>query len=256
MEALTSFISEGFYAYLIVFGRVLSIFLFLPGFGERFLLMQVKVLMAGVLTLAITPMVLDSLPPIPDSILSFSLIFSGELAIGIFMSFVTRLFLYAIETAGSIISHVTGMSNAMVSNPISAQQASILSGFLGLAGMLIIFSLDLHHYFIMGIVRSYGVFTSGTLPPLTDFSQKYIELFSTTFRIAVAFSAPFLVANLVFFMGMGLLSRLVTQIQIFFVAMPLQILIGIAILYISLTSLFMWYMQEMSAVLPSIWGSS
>lgn len=256
MEAFTAFVSEGFYAYILVFGRVIALFLFLPGFGERFLIMQLKVLMAFVITLVITPLALAFLPKLPVSLISFMLLFMGEVAVGIFMSFVTRLFLYALETAGSIISHVTGLSNAMVANPISAQQASILSGFLGLSGLLIIFSLDLHHYFIMGLVRSYEVFVSGAMPPLDDFSQKFVELFSLTFKISVAFAAPFLVANLVFFMGMGLLTRLVTQIQVFFVAMPLQILIGFAILYISLTALFMWFVQEMSAVLPSIWGSS
>lgn len=256
MTDFTSFLSEGFYAYMLVFGRVMALFVFLPGFGERFLLMQLKVLMAVVITLAIAPLTFKFLPPLPTSIFSFLLYFAGEIAIGIFLSFTSRLFLYALETAGAVISHVVGLSNAMVSNPITAQQASILSGFLGIAGLLVIFALDLHYYFIAGLVRSYAVFTPAAMPPLADFSQKFTEMFSMTFRIGIAFAGPFLVANLVFFMGMGLLSRLVTQIQVFFIAMPLQILIGIAILFISLTSLFMWFVQEMSSVLPSLWGAS
>lgn len=238
------FIRE-FYFYVIVISRLFPVLLFAPGFGETFVLPQLRILMALLFGIVITPLIQTSLPSLPPTFLGLVLILGGEVLVGLFLALIIRSFMYLLEIAGSIISQEIGFSNVLVASPISEQQASILGAFLSLIGLLIVFTLSLHHLFIYGVVDSYTLFKPGFLPPIGDFSQHFTEIVNKIFRLAVYFSAPFLMVNLIFYIGMGLLSRLVTQIQVFFIAMPLQLLIGIFVLFLSLATLFTWYQIQL-----------
>ena len=68
--------------------------------------------------------------------------------------------------------------------------------------------------------------------PLSDFAQNATETVAHVFTIAVRMSAPFLVVGLVFYFGLGLLNKLMPQMQIFFIAMPVNIAIGLFLLMV------------------------
>lgn len=238
---MADYFASEFYFYLLVVIRLFPIIFFAPGFGETFVLPQIRILMVVLLGIFVQPLVQKYLPPQPVHFMGLVLLLGGEFLIGFFLAMLTRLFIYVLETAGSVISQVIGFSNALVSSPVSAQQASIISSFLSLLGLLVIFTLSLHHLFIYGAIDSYHLFKPGFLPPLVEFSDHFAQFVAKTFKMAIYFAAPFLIVSLVFYMGMGVLSRLVTQIQIFFIAMPLQLLIGIFVLFLSLVTLFRWY---------------
>ena len=76
-----------------------------------------------------------------------------------------------------------------------------------------------------------------------DFSQMAVKLVSDAFRIGLQLAAPFLVFGLVFYVGIGLLSRLMPQIQIFFIAMPANITLGLVLLLFLLGAMMTWFLQ-------------
>lgn len=250
---MSAFFETQFYYYLLVALRLFPIFIFAPGFGEKFVLPQIRVFMAVLTAIFVQPLVQEYLPAQPIHFFEFILLLSGELAIGLFLAFISRLFVYLLESAGSIIAQVIGFSNALSNSPITAQQASIISAFLSLVGLLLIFTLSLHHLFIYGAIDSYSIFKPGFLPPFADFSDHFVQMVSKTFRLSIYFTTPFLIIGLIFYMGMGILSRLVTQIQIFFIAAPLQLLIGIFVLFLCFATLFSWYEIQLKDNLDQAW---
>ena len=72
---------------------------------------------------------------------------------------------------------------------------------------------------------------------------------SGAFRIGIQLSAPFLVFGLLFNLGLGVLSRLMPQMQVFFVGMPLSILVGFLILLLVVGAMMMTFLDYVEGVL-------
>ena len=125
----------------------------------------------------------------------------------------------------------------------------LLGNFLGLLGVTLIFLSDLHHLALAGIVRSYDLFGISDPIPVGDFTQFAIQSAAQAFRVAIQISAPFIVFGLIFYLGLGILSRLMPQLQIFMIAMPLNILGGFLLLAAMLTSLMGLYIDHVRDVM-------
>ena len=195
----------------------------------------------------VTPVIAPGLPAMPDSAVSLGLLLLGETIIGLFFGTIARLFMSALTTAGMMVAYMSSLANALVNDPSAAQQGSVVGSFLGVVALLVIFSLDLHHLFLGAVVGSYELFVPGQALPVGDFSQMVSQVVGKTFLLAFQIAAPFIAVGIIFYLGVGLLSRLMPQVQIFFVAMPLQIGAGLLILLLSLTVMMRWFARHFEA---------
>jgi flagellar biosynthesis protein FliR len=89
----------------------------------------------------------------------------------------------------------------------------------------------------------------GTVPEVGDASTLIVTAFTTAFKAGIQISAPFLVFAIVFNLGLGVLSRLMPQMQIFFLAMPASILLGTLILIVAIGVMMNVYLQHFAAML-------
>jgi flagellar biosynthetic protein FliR len=151
----------------------------------------------------------------------------GEVIIGLFLGMTARLALAAVQTAGMIIGLQTSLSNALAYDPISAQQNAVVGAWLSMIALVLIFVTDLHHLMLRGLVGSYTVFRPAEPPPLGDLTELIVRLVSSSFLLGIQIATPFMAFGFIFFLALGLVARLMPQVQIFFVAMPLQIVIGL-----------------------------
>ena len=87
--------------------------------------------------------------------------------------------------------------------------------------------------------------------PVGDFSEMISRTMAQTFKLAFQLATPFLVFGLMFYVGMGLLARLMPQMQIFFIALPLQILLTSVLLALSLSAMMIWYLDHLEAGIAS-----
>ncbi len=101
--------------------------------------------------------------------------------------------------------------------------------------MTVMFASDAHHLMLRALVDSYGLFHPGQMPPIGDFSEAITRMMSASFALGVKLSAPFLVFGFVFFLALGLIQRLMQQVQVFFVAQPLQLMFGMLILAMTIS---------------------
>jgi flagellar biosynthetic protein FliR len=114
---------------------------------------------------------------------------------------------------------------------MQGQQGVILGNFLTLLGVTLLFATNLHHLVIGALDASYGLFRPGEVPASGDMAALVSQTIAGAFRVSIQLSAPFLAFGILFNLGLGLLSRLMPQMQVFFVAMPLTILAGLLILF-------------------------
>jgi flagellar biosynthetic protein FliR len=195
------------------------------------------------------------LPPLPSGTIELGLLLGGEIAVGLFLGTIARILLAALEVAGSIISINLGLSAALIFNPLLQQQESITSAFYSVAGVLIIFLTDLHHPMLRALVSSYGVFQPGALFQWGDFSDAVARAVTESFRIGIEMAAPFMIIGTIFYVAVGLISRLTPQLQILFVIQPLQIVAGLFAFALLLATGMQWFLERFIAGFLALTGA-
>lgn len=248
---LAQFLPANLFAVMLVFCRVGSALTVLPGFGDLYVPIRYRLLLAIFLAMLLAT-ALPVLPAQPSSPFVLLTLLGGEIVIGLFIGSVARLMLSALETAGMIISFQLGLSTAQMFNPLIAQQSAITGAFLTVFGVLLIFLTDTHHLILRGLVASYGLFPPGQFPGFGDLSDTVARLVSASFRLAVELSAPFIVLGTIFFVALGFLSRLMPQLQIFFVVLPIQVAGGLVIFAFTLYAVMQWFLDDFVQTITSI----
>lgn len=243
---LDQLLPAGVFAYALVFLRIGSTFMLLPGFGEAFVAPRLRLALALAITFLVAPVVAGALPPAPATVWELLLLGGGEIAVGLFIGTVARVVLAALQTAGTIIALETGLASALVNDPSTQQQSAITGNFLFVFGVLLIFVSDLHHLMLRGLADSYALMRPGVLLP-GDMAETVARTVASSFALAMQMAAPFLLVGLVVNLGLGLLARLMPQIQIFFVALPLQVLLGLATLSLGAAGGLLWFLDRFRA---------
>src|SRR6202007_397455 len=129
------------------------------------------------------------------------------------------------------------------------QQGLLVGNFLTVLGITLIFATDLHHLVIAAMNDSYKIFQPGELPLIGDAAQHVTRVIATAFRIGIQLAAPFLVFGLLFNLGLGVLSRLMPQMQVFFIGLPLSILLGLLLLLLVIGAMMGTFVSYIQGVL-------
>lgn len=238
---LSTLLPAEVFSLLLVFVRVGSAVMLMPGIGDPYVSPRIRLLFALLIALAVTPLVAEQLPPLPESATLLALVILAEMVIGLFLGGLARLMMAALTTAGMVIAYMSSLANALIDDPSAAQQGSIAGSFLTMVAMLVIFTLDLHHMILRGVVDSYLLFEPGQPLPVGDFAAFVTQVVSQSFLLSMQIAAPFVAVGLIFYLGIGLLARLMPQVQIFFVALPLQVTMGLVILLLVLPVAIRWF---------------
>ncbi|MBI3444987.1 MAG: flagellar type III secretion system protein FliR [Magnetospirillum sp.] len=248
---LADLLSLDVFRFFLVFTRLGAAMMLFPGLGGTLVSSRIRLLLALSVSFLILPSLAGVLPPVPRSVGGMLLAVFSEAVIGIFLGTVVSVIMSTLNMAGSMIGYQTGLTNAFSFDPIAQQQSQLLTGFLSNVGLLAVFSTDLHHLMFQAVAESYSLFPPGQSLPLGDFAETLGHLVTETFRVGTQFAAPLIVFGLVFYAGLGLLSRLVPQLQVFFVGLPVQVMVGMWMFMVTLplvVSLFLRFFE--TALIP------
>ncbi len=246
---LSQLIGTQLFAALMIFARVGTAFVWMPGVGESFVSPRVRLLFALMVSVLLTPVLGSHIPPIPSQVMMLFAYIAGEIFYGFFLGMMARFLMVVIEVTGMIIAMQLSLANASVFNPAMASQSSLVGALLGVMSITLFFATDLHHLLLLAVADSYTIFLPATLPNFQDFSAAYSSLLADGFQIAVQLAAPFIILGLVFYLGLGLLARLMPQLQIFFIAIPVQIYFGLMLLGLVLSATMMVWLRYAQATL-------
>lgn len=239
---LAQFVGGQVFVFLMVFVRIGTAFMILPTLGEAFIPANVRLLFALLVALLVAPIVAPLMPPMPTRPGALIALVAGEIVIGLFIGTIARMLMSSLETAGFMISQQLGLSAAQTFNPAMAAPSNPAGSLMGVLALVLILSTNLHHMLIMGVVDSYSLFKPGEAMPMSDMSAHIVRTFSTSFAIGIKLSMPFIMLAILFFLGLGLIARLVPQIQVFFVGLPLQLFLGTLLFAGSLSALLLYWL--------------
>lgn len=231
------------FVFVLIFARMGSMIMAMPALGDGHVPARIRLVFALGLTLVMLPLVRDAYGAIPVTLGAVMLAMVSEIVIGVFLGLSARMLTAAIQIAGTAIAFQSGLAFAQNVDPTQGTQGAIVGTFLALLATTLIFALDLHFLLLAAVRDSYDLFEPGKILPFGDFGQMAVHIVSGTFRVGVQLAAPFLVFGLVFYMGLGVLSRLMPQLQVFFLAMPANIMFGFLLLMLLLSSMMLWYLD-------------
>jgi flagellar biosynthesis protein FliR len=239
---------------MLVMARTGALVMLLPGIGDRSVPARARLAFAFLLTLMLMPLVRPQMPVNLADPASYIALLIMELMIGLMLGAALRVTMSAMQVAGVIVAQQIGLSVAATLDPASGQQNPSVATFLVMLATAIVFALDLHHLAIRGIADSYRLIVPGSAPEIGDAAQFIVRTAAAAFQVGVQISAPFLVFGIVFNLGLGVLSRLMPQMQIFFLALPASILIGTLILIAAMSVMAMVFAAHLQAMLAQLIG--
>jgi len=118
-------------------------------------------------------------------------------------------------------------------DPTQELQGAIIGGFLAVFGTTMIFVTDLHHLLLFAIRDSYELFRPGMIPAFGDMAEEMTQTLSQAFSLGFRLSSPFILFGLVFYIGAGILNRLMPQAQVFFMLLPANLGLGLMLLMLT-----------------------
>ncbi|ALK08801.1 flagellar biosynthetic protein FliR [Blastochloris viridis] len=254
MTINVSFLPVAATVFLLMFARMGTLVMLMPGFGERNVPVRVRLTIALLLTLVMFPLHRNAYQVDMSSFAPLLVLLFGEFAVGFVMGLAARIALTVAQTAGTVIAAQLGLGFVTTVDPTQDQQGALLGSFLSLLGVTLVFATDLHHVAIAALANSYNAFAPGLIPSTSDALQLSVKIVSDAFRIGVQLSAPYLLFGMVFNVGLGLLARLMPQMQVYFLAMPLSIFAGFVILLALLGAMMGVYLDFIGGVLGMLAG--
>lgn len=239
-------------AFLLIFARTGTMLMLLPGLGEQNISARMRLTFALVLAAVLLPLH-RSAYHIDTGALSAALVMLvEEILIGAMLGVTARLTISALEVAGSIIAQQLGLGFVTAVDPTQGEQGVLVGNFLTMLGITLFFATDMHHLVIAALNDSYNLFAPGDMPATGDAAALITRTVAGAFRIGIQLSAPFIVFGIVFNVGLGVLARLMPQMQVYFVSMPLSILLGLTFLLLLLGSMMGFFLDYVGGVLHAL----
>lgn len=232
------------YLFLAVFARMGSALMVLPGFGELTIPSRVRLALALTLTFILFPLVVDLIPPMPSSPIGLGIFIGGEVLIGLVIGALARLLVSALQVGGTIIAFNSGLGSAQLFDPTVGQQGAITGAFLATVGVTLLFVTNMHHLMLFALVDSYQLFVPGGAFPVGDVSDLAAQFVARSFRMGLQIAMPVVVVGVLIYVSMGLMARLMPQIQVFFIALPLQMLVAFAILALTIGASMLLFLEQ------------
>jgi flagellar biosynthetic protein FliR len=240
-------------AFMLTFARVGTLVMLMPGIGEQLIPPRARLGLALLLSLVLFPLTRTLLPaggPAPSVIG----VLIGEVAVGLVLGLSVRMVVGALQTAGNIVAQQLGLAFAMSIDPAMGGQQAAIGNFLSLLGITLIFAADLHHLAIAAIRDSYAFLPPAGVPEVGDAATLAMKAAGRGFALAVQIAAPFIVFGILFNLGLGVLSRLMPQLQVFFLAMPATILIGMLVLLAVIGVMMGVFLEDLGKFLTELGG--
>ena len=221
------------------FCRIGACFMVLPGFGSFRVPVQVRLLMAVGVSMALTPVLWDSIyPKVQGGGSVYILLIGTELLIGITMGLIARYIVVAMQFAGTSISMAIGFNAAPSNGILENEPEGNITAVITFTALLVLFLSDFHHLIIASLVRSYSFMPVGTgfdpqmaLMTLTD-------TLAGAFMLILRLSSPFLVYGLIFNLSIGMVNKLSPQIPVYFISIPFIMFGGLILFYFGSQTMF------------------
>jgi len=215
---------------IIVFARMLGFVLLSPVFSRKEIPSLVKVGFVFLLTITITCVLKPSTPPVENSMFLSILL---NVAVGAMIGYMARLILIAIDAGADMINMQMGLSSAMVLDPSSQGQISLMEKMFSMFGIIIFINMGGIYWLFNAFMRSFEIFPiySTSIPLVQIVNMDYlIQMTSNVLYMGLQIASPVLLATLGQDIILGVISKTAPQVNVFQLSFLFKPVFGAAIM--------------------------
>lgn len=248
------YIAQTVFVYILVMTRVGVLFMLLPALGDQSIPTRIRVALAAVVSLVILPSAASSFGAIPNSVFDLFVMVIHEFLVGALIGSVLRIILAAVHTTGTVVAFQIGLAAAQNFDPSQGGQTALVAKVLTIVAVTLIFVTDMHHLMLAGMKLSYEYFQPSAPLSMENMAMLIVRTVTVSFELGIQIAAPFLVYALMFNLSLGLVARLVPSLPVFFVGLPLNMMLGLSLLAILLGSMMQVFISTFEASMLDIFG--
>jgi flagellar biosynthetic protein FliR len=221
---------EKLLGFAMVLTRISAFFLVAPVFGWETIPMTIKLAGTLLLSFFFTLTNPPAVTPEQASTLQVMLLLGGEATYGLALGAIANILFSVVKLGGRIMEDQMGLTMAEILDPLTEERGQPLASMLEMIFVIAFLSANGHHILIRVIERSYALFPAGKIPTLAALAGNMLEATSMMLAAGLRIAAPMLAALLVLLAALAILSRIVPEMNIFFISFPLRILLGMVLL--------------------------
>ncbi|MHC4205759.1 MAG: flagellar biosynthetic protein FliR [Planctomycetota bacterium] len=218
---------EKLLGFVMVLTRISAFFMVLPVFGWKSIPVRIKVAITVLLTVFFSMVI-----PVPVNAAQVSsvkaiLLIANEATYGLALGLIVTFVFAAVKFSGRIIERQMGLAMAQILDPLTGERAQPLGSLLEMIFILLFLSANGHHLFLLIISRSYDSFPAGSIPTIPVLAEGVISAGSTMLLHGLKLAAPILAAFMLLMVVLAVLARMVPEMNILFISLPLRVGLGL-----------------------------
>jgi len=233
VELVPAIVLNGIDVFLLVLVRLTGLFVVTPVFGTRNVPAYFKIGFAFFMTIILIN-TLDIPGPEYSNFLEFAVIIAKEFLIGLALGFIAYLIFNCIYMAGEIVDMQVGFGMVNIVNPLSNIQVPLTANFYYIISLLMLISVKGHYMIIKALYGSYEYIPIDGALKSEGITENVIRLFRNFFITGFKIAAPITAAILITDIMLGIMAKAVPQLNIFVLGLPIKIVVGMALLTVTL----------------------
>jgi flagellar biosynthetic protein FliR len=247
---LRQFSEQQLAGFILVLARVSPMFLLAPIFSSKMLPARARGVIAVAISFGLAPLALHG-HKIPLDGMTLAGLIGKEILVGLAYAFALAAVFAAISVAGSLLDTAMGFSFGSLIDPLTGVQAPILTQLYAMVGVLVFIAIDGDHWMIEGLARSYQLIPVSKFPSVSALVGGADKAFVSIFGSAIELAAPVLLAVLLTDCAMGLVARVMPQLNVFAVGFPAKIAVGLLVMGVSLPFIGGWIGDQVQVSVSS-----
>ena len=256
MNALLRQFSEQQVAgFMLVIARVAPLFLVAPMFSSKMVPARVKGIAAVGLSVGMAPLAMKG-QHVPLDVMGLTALIAKEFLVGLAFAYALSVLFAAVSAAGSMADTLIGFSFGALVDPVSGNNASVLSQAYSLVGIAVFIAINGDAWVIQGLDRTYELVPLVDYPALGPMVAGVQHAFTGIFVAAMELAAPVVLAVIITDAAFGVVARVVPQLNVFAVGFPAKVTVGLLIIGVSLPFAAGWISDQLqdsvSAALQSL----
>lgn len=239
-------------AFMLVVARMSGLFLLAPVFSSPLIPARLKLMALVSLSVVMTPIAAATVTQVPTDGLTLALTLFKETLIGLALGFSVAIVFSAVQVGASLIDTSIGFSLASIMDPLTSSQSSIIGSFYSMVATLAFLAVNGHYWMLSGFARSFEIVPVDVMPRFANMLHNVQEIFFQLFVMAFQIAAPVLITLLVVDVVLGIVARVVPQMNVFFVGIPLKIAIGMGAIIVGLPTFVSFFEHRVSDIVMGV----
>ena len=218
--------------FVLALTRIAGLFLFAPILGSRVAPVRVRAVLVFFITVAMLP-VLPPAASVDVAAMGPAAFFGDalrELGIGFAIGLVAQMIFGGVQLAGQLAGVQMGIGLATLIDPHNSDQVTSMAQWENLMALLVFLAIDGHHLLIRAVAESFTTLPLGGGMPSSSGPALVLSLAGGMFTLALKIAAPVLVLLLIVNGAMGVLAKLIPQLNVFIVGFPLNVGAGLLVM--------------------------